>query len=253
MASGNSFSCLPVTPPDCTATCSWHAMGGDSIAYPSAGVHSSTGSAWGASYTVGTAANNLVQLTSGAKLPAVDGSLLTNLPSSGGSASQFVTTGNAQVITDSGDFIIAATTALPALPASACWSYEIFFIALINSNTTSLKLWLGSGMSVGVDYSGGASLEVLSAGTTQQTTYSIRGQICNQSGSQNSQYATSFLLAGSNSGTQPSITPAYNIIASTSYYSPWTVNTTANNLQIGLSWAGSDAIKVQSFRVWRTQ
>lgn len=34
--------------------------------------------------TVGAAANNLVQLDSSAKLPAVDGSLLTNLPSAGG-------------------------------------------------------------------------------------------------------------------------------------------------------------------------
>jgi len=40
-------------------------------------------------YTVGTAANNLVQLTSAGKLPAVDGSLLTNLPSGGGGATAF--------------------------------------------------------------------------------------------------------------------------------------------------------------------
>jgi hypothetical protein len=228
---------------------------GGSMVYPGAGVPSSTGSAWGASYTVGTAANNLVQLTSGGKLPAVDGSLLTNLPSSGGggSASQFVTTGNAQVITDSGDSIIAATTALPALPASACWDYEIFFITLVNMDTKSLKVWLGSGMSVGADYSGGASLEVLSAGTTQQTAYNIRGQICNQYGSQNSQYVTSFLLAGGGTGSGPSVTPAYNIVTSTPYMTPWSVNTTANNLQIGFSWAGGDGIKVQSFRVWRTQ
>ena len=33
-----------------------------------------------AGYTVGTSANNLVQLTNAGKLPAVDGSLLTNLP-----------------------------------------------------------------------------------------------------------------------------------------------------------------------------
>lgn len=47
--------------------------------YPSAGVGNSTGSAWGTSYTVGTAANNLVQMTAATKLPAVDGSLLTGL------------------------------------------------------------------------------------------------------------------------------------------------------------------------------
>jgi hypothetical protein len=40
------------------------------------------GASWGTTLGVGTAANNLVQLTAAAKLPAVDGSLLTNLPSS---------------------------------------------------------------------------------------------------------------------------------------------------------------------------
>ncbi len=57
--------------------------GGGSMTYPGAGVPKSTGSAWDSSYTVGTSANNLVQLTAAAKLPAVDGSLLTNLPSGG--------------------------------------------------------------------------------------------------------------------------------------------------------------------------
>ncbi|WP_310601420.1 hypothetical protein [Desulfobulbus sp.] len=46
------------------------------MVYPAAGVPSSTGSEWGPSYTVGTAANNLVQLNASAKLPAVSGSNL---------------------------------------------------------------------------------------------------------------------------------------------------------------------------------
>lgn len=49
------------------------------MVYPAAGVANSTGSGWGSSYTVGTGANNLVQLNSGSQLPAVDGSLLTSL------------------------------------------------------------------------------------------------------------------------------------------------------------------------------
>jgi microcystin-dependent protein len=53
-----------------------------SMSYPGAGVANSTGSAWGTSYAVGTAANNLVQLNGSAQLPAVDGSQLTNLPTS---------------------------------------------------------------------------------------------------------------------------------------------------------------------------
>ena len=51
-----------------------------SATYPSAaGVANWGGSAWGTSYTVGTAANNLVQLNGSAQLPAVSGALLTNL------------------------------------------------------------------------------------------------------------------------------------------------------------------------------
>lgn len=53
---------------------------GGSMTYPGAGVANSTGSAWGTSYTVGTAANNLVQLNGSAQLPAVSAALLTNFP-----------------------------------------------------------------------------------------------------------------------------------------------------------------------------
>ena len=48
-----------------------------SMTYPGAGVPLSTGSAWGTSYTVGTEANNLVQLNASAQLPAVSADLLT--------------------------------------------------------------------------------------------------------------------------------------------------------------------------------
>lgn len=52
-----------------------------SATYPSAaGVANWGGSAWGTSYTVGMAANNLVQLNSSAQLPAVSAALLTNFP-----------------------------------------------------------------------------------------------------------------------------------------------------------------------------
>ena len=53
--------------------------GGGGMVYPGSGVPNSTGTAWGISYTVGAAANNLVQLNSSSQLPAVDGSLLTTL------------------------------------------------------------------------------------------------------------------------------------------------------------------------------
>jgi len=58
---------------------SWQPGGGASTIYPAAGVANSTGSAWGTSYQVGTAANDLVQLTGADKLPAVDGSLVTDV------------------------------------------------------------------------------------------------------------------------------------------------------------------------------
>ena len=48
-----------------------------SMPYPGAGVPLSTGSAWGTSYTVGTAANHLVQLNASAQLPSVSADLLT--------------------------------------------------------------------------------------------------------------------------------------------------------------------------------
>ena len=49
-----------------------------SATYPSAaGVANWNGSAWGTSYTVGTAADNLVQLNASAQLPAVSADLLT--------------------------------------------------------------------------------------------------------------------------------------------------------------------------------
>ncbi len=50
------------------------------MAYPAAGVTTSTGGAWGMSYTVGTGANNLVQLNGSSQLPALSAALLTNFP-----------------------------------------------------------------------------------------------------------------------------------------------------------------------------
>ena len=50
------------------------------MVYPGAGVGNSTGSAWGTSYAVGTAANDLVQLNGSIQLPSVSGALLTNIP-----------------------------------------------------------------------------------------------------------------------------------------------------------------------------
>lgn len=69
-----------------TLTGSWNFSGatvtglsGGSMVYPGAGVPNSTGSAWGTSYTVGTAANNLIKLNSSGQLPfTIDVSDLTD-------------------------------------------------------------------------------------------------------------------------------------------------------------------------------
>jgi hypothetical protein len=70
----------PYTTYYCSAANTLSALGGASQVYPGAGVANSTGSAWGTSYTVGTAANNLVQLNGSSQLPAVSAALLTNFP-----------------------------------------------------------------------------------------------------------------------------------------------------------------------------
>lgn len=58
------------------------AANGSSMVYPGSGVANSTGSAWGTSYTVGTAANNLVQLNASSQLPTISGVNLTGLTAS---------------------------------------------------------------------------------------------------------------------------------------------------------------------------
>ena len=70
----------------------WGAIGGGpSITYPGAGVPSSTGSAWGSSYTVGTAANDLLQLNANGQLSAGQMPALTgDATSAAGSAATTV-------------------------------------------------------------------------------------------------------------------------------------------------------------------
>jgi hypothetical protein len=63
-------------------------------ALPAAGVPLSTGTGYTTSLTVGTAANNLVQLNSSGQLPAVSGANLTNLPATTSFTSQNVVTGS---------------------------------------------------------------------------------------------------------------------------------------------------------------
>jgi len=102
-----------------------------------------------ATLNVGTSANNVVQLNGSAQLPAVDGSLLTNLPSSGGT--------NYQAFTTAGSF----TWTKPAGATS--------------SSQTSIQCWGagGGGGSNGGGGGGGAASRWLSTsllGATETVT-----------------------------------------------------------------------------------
>lgn len=76
---------------------------------------------WG--YTVGTSANNLVQLNGSAALPAVSGANLTNLPASGGTvdltASGAVTAGKTLILNSDGTVSQVANNAITEVIGSA--------------------------------------------------------------------------------------------------------------------------------------
>ena len=109
-ATGSRYSCNNQA--GCAVAADWVA-GNSGIAYPGAGVVNSTGSAWGPSYTVGAAANSLVQLNASGQLPAVGAALLTNFPTLNQN-----TTGTASNVT--GTVAVAnGGTGATALPGSS--------------------------------------------------------------------------------------------------------------------------------------
>jgi hypothetical protein len=109
------------------ASGTYTAVSSGGMVYPSAGVANSTGSAWGTSYAVGTAANNLVQLNGSAQLPAVSAALLTNFPTfnqnTTGSAASFTGSLSGDVTGTQGATAISPATvtgkALTGFSASA--------------------------------------------------------------------------------------------------------------------------------------
>lgn len=104
-------------------------VSGGSMVYPGAGVANSTGSAWGTSLTVGTSANNLVQLDGSAKLPAVDGSALTGLSAANMTSLDFV----------GGRLTLA--TATPVMTADSTSSTTLYYTPYRNNLIT---LYTGS-------------------------------------------------------------------------------------------------------------
>lgn len=127
----------------------WTDWTGSAMSYPGAGIPNSTGSAWGNSYTVGTAASNLVQLTAAGALPAVSAANLTNFPTLNQN-----TTGNA-----------ATATALAAAP-SLCSAGNVPTGIAANGNATGCAA---------VVVTGGQSVAFLSADASPGSTTNTLG------------------------------------------------------------------------------
>lgn len=111
-----------------------------SMTYPGAGVPLSTGSAWGTSYTVGTAANNLVQLNASSQLPAVSAALLTNFPTLNQN-----TTGTAGGLSGTPNITVGTVTAAEYLTSAADgnrWAGPINTVAITATATLGRMAWL---------------------------------------------------------------------------------------------------------------
>lgn len=160
---------------------------GGSQVYPGAGVANSTGSAWGTSYAVGTAANDLVQLNGSAALPAVSGANLTALTAanissgtaginiSGNAALALNLTGSPAItvsnLTDSaltsGDCVQATTGGLLVTTGAPCGSGgggSAFSVITSGTNSAAAML-VGTGASLGVSGSGTITATGLAGGT----------------------------------------------------------------------------------------
>jgi hypothetical protein len=117
---------------NCAVAADWVTAGGT---YPGAGVVNSTGTAWGTSYAVGTAANNLVQLNASGQLPALSAALLTNLPASSVTGTVAVANGGTGVaalpgasgsyLYNNGGALGAKTIAASDLPAALSGSVSV--------------------------------------------------------------------------------------------------------------------------------
>lgn len=137
-----------------SGTCSWSGpFGTSSVTYPGAGVANSTGSAWGASYAVGTAANDLVQLNGSGFLPALNASLLTALP---------LTTGVTGILPSANGGTGINNTATLTLGTSN-HNYATLASGIIKNTTTTGALSIAA---AGTDYAtatNGSNLNILTS------------------------------------------------------------------------------------------
>ena len=125
----------------------WATGGGGSMTWPdAAGVANYSGSStWGTSYTVGTAANNLVQLNGSSQLPTVSGALLTNLPDLSGTY-QAVSAKNAA----SGYAGLDANSSIPANALSGTFHGSTSY-AIDAGNSYNGSVGIGTSDTSGLD------------------------------------------------------------------------------------------------------
>lgn len=211
--SGNSFSCLAGT---------WHAQGG------------------GGSSPTGT---GFVHVTSGVQDGAA--TVLTQYLTTG-NANFNITTGGCAVLADC---MIVASSNLPALATGGCWNYEAWIATNANIGGT-FKLWYGPSMTVASTYAGTGADSLTTSISASTYLNHMQGQICNNNGSTTAQTAT----AASFVQTLASVSGATNTVTLETL-GAMTRNSALTTLQIGITYsvASSEAVTVQSFRVWLAQ
>jgi hypothetical protein len=138
--------------------------GGSGMVYPGAGVPNSTGIAWGASYAVGTALNNLVQLNGSAQLPAVSAALLTNFPTFNQNTTGTAAGLSATLVAGSGGTGVANTATLTLGSANQNWATLGTGIVKSTVTTGALSLAVASDV-VSIFNSGTCSGYLKSDGT----------------------------------------------------------------------------------------
>lgn len=160
---------------------------GGTNANTASAARTSLGLGTAATFNVGTSANNIVQLDGSSKLPAVDGSQLTNItpayPTQTGNAGKFLTTNGT---TTSWAFPITLGTAVATTSGTA------FDFTGLSSTTKRIKIQF-----MGVSTNGTSPLQVQigTSGGIQNTGYlGSVGYIQNSSTSVTSSFSSGFLL-----------------------------------------------------------
>jgi len=143
----------------------WQTVVASSAVYPPAGVPSSTGTAWGSSYTVGNGPNNLPQLNSSGQIPS---GLLPSTPTALAGILSYAASATIALSSNAKYLIRMTGSGTLTLPAPAAYpGVHLVFISAGNSVTLAGSLMVGvTGASPNVlDNGYGGSLEAISDGT----------------------------------------------------------------------------------------